>query len=216
MQALIISGGRVDVESTLTYLERKRYDRIIVADSGLDHAEKLGIMPTDILGDFDSLEDKDFLEACREKGIPVHTFPSRKDYTDTHLALLYAKDIEASSVTIIGATGSRYDHSLANIGLLGWLADQNIDGKIVDKHNEIEMLKGPAEKEYKKDSSWPFFSLLAWGGEVTGVTLKGFSYPLEDGTLTTDISLGISNEITSETARVSLRSGYLLVVRSSD
>lgn len=216
MKVLIISGGRVDAESTLTYLQGKSYDRIITADSGLDHAQKLGIMPTDVLGDFDSLKDKGLLDACRKKGIPVHTFPSRKDYTDTHLALLYAKDIGASSVTIIGATGSRYDHSLANIGLLSWLADQGIDGTIVDKHNKMEILKGPSEKEYKKDSRWSFFSLLAWGGEVTGITLKGFSYPLEDSTLTPDISLGVSNEITSETATLTLKNGHLLVIRSKD
>lgn len=216
MRVLIISGGRVDEQSTLTYLKGKNFDRVIAADSGLDHAEKLGIMPTDILGDFDSLEDKGFLDACRKKGITVHTFPSRKDYTDTHLALLYAKDLQASSVTILGATGSRYDHSLANIGLLSWLADQGIEATIVDEHNEMEILKGPAVKEYKKESRWPFFSLLAWGGEVTGVTLKGFSYPLEDGTLTPDISLGVSNEITLENAQLRLKSGHLLVVRSRD
>lgn len=206
----------MNIESARAYLEDKRYDRIIAADSGLDHAKKLGIMPTDILGDFDSLEDKSLLEDCREKGISIHTFPSRKDYTDTHLALMYAKDLCATRITLLGATGSRYDHSLANIGLLAWLADQGIEGTIADEHNEMEMLKGPAEKEYKKDSRWPWFSLLAWGGEVTGINLTGFSYPLEDGTLTPDISLGISNEITSETASLKLESGHLLVIRSTD
>ena len=62
----------------------------------------------------------------------------------------YAIDLKAEEVTILGATGTRYDHTLANISLLALLRDEGIDAQIVDVHNEIEILRGPAEKKYKK------------------------------------------------------------------
>ena len=83
------------------------------------------------------------LEEYRKKGIPLREFPTRKDYTDTHLAVKYAVDLKPQKVTILGATGTRYDHALANISLLAFLKDNGIEAKIVDVHNEIEMLHGP-------------------------------------------------------------------------
>ena len=228
MHILIITGGKVDVEFAKEYLKGRQYHRIIAADSGLVHCAKMGITPTDILGDFDSLCGRDgradidslsgaaLLEEYRKQGIPIHTHPARKDYTDTHLAILLAEDMKADQITMIGATGSRYDHTLANIGLLSYLADRKIPAWIIDEHNEMEILAGPEKKEYKKDDTLPFFSLIPWGGEVKGVTLTGFSYPLYDASLVPDASLGISNEITDPTATVALTSGHLLVVRSKD
>ena len=216
MNVLIISGGRVDKEFAKEYLAGRHYQRIIAADAGLSHCQDIGLIPTDILGDFDSLSKEDILEGYRKQGIPIHTYPARKDYTDTHLAILLAEDIKADHITILGATGSRYDHTLANIGLLSHLADQGIPGLIIDEHNQMEILAGPDEKEYKKDKKLPFFSLIAWGGTAEGITLTGFSYPLKNANLTPDISLGISNEIINPTATVSLTKGHLLIIRSKD
>ena len=147
---LIVSGGSIDVDFAKEYLRERQYDHIVAADSGLAHCKEIGIEPTDILGDFDSLRNLELLEYYRQKGIPLREFPTRKDYTDTHLAVKYAIDLKAEEVTILGATGTRYDHTLANISLLALLRDEGIDAQIVDVHNEIEILRGPAEKKYKK------------------------------------------------------------------
>ena len=147
---LIVSGGSIDVDFAKEYLRERQYDHIVAADSGLAHCKEIGIEPTDILGDFDSLRNLELLEYYRQKGIPLREFPTRKDYTDTHLAVKYAIDLKAEEVTILGATGTRYDHTLANISLLALLRDEGIDAQIVDAHNEIEILRGPVEKKYKK------------------------------------------------------------------
>ena len=128
-----------------------------MADSGLEKVKESALVPTDIIGDFDSLKNKELLLEYEKRGVPVQTFPVKKDYTDTHLAVLFAAGLHPSRITILGATGTRYDHSLANIGLLQWLCDQGISCVIIDEHNEIEMLRGPGEKCYKKDSRLPFF-----------------------------------------------------------
>lgn len=213
---LIITGGRLEAEYAKAYLQGKSFERIIAADAGLASLKKLSLVPTDILGDFDSLSDKSILKDYADQGIPVHSFPVRKDYTDTHLAVLCALDYHPDAITILGATGSRADHFLANVGLLQGLASMGIDGIIADRHNEISMLCGPAERVYRRNPDFPWFSLMAWGGDAGGIDLDGFSYPLHNAILSTDISLGISNELTEEAGTVKIKSGYLLVIRSSD
>ena len=69
---LIVSGGSIDINFSKEYIKDKKYDRIIAADSGLAHCKEIGIEPTDILGDFDSLKNKEkkvslFVNSQQEK-----------------------------------------------------------------------------------------------------------------------------------------------------
>ena len=56
-------------------------------------------------------------------------------------------------------------------------------------------------------------SRLPLSSRVEGVTLEGFAYPLEEGTLELSESRGVSNIIVAKRARIHVRSGHLLVVR---
>lgn len=215
-RVLIVSGGSVAIDFAREYLQGEHFDRVIAADAGLGHCREIGIEPTDILGDFDSLKDRELLEVYRKKGIPLREFPTRKDYTDTHLAMLYAIDLAPSCVVVLGATGTRMDHTLANISLLSMMCDAQIPCRIVDKHNEIEMLCGPSERHYKKRAGKTFFSILAFSDEVTGIDEIGFSYPLQDATLYNRESVGVSNEITEPDAVLRVESGRLLVMQTRD
>ena len=220
---LIVSGGSIDIDFSKEYIKDKKYDRIIAADSGLAHCKEISIEPTDILGDFDSLKNKELLNEYREKGISLREFPTRKDYTDTHLAVKYAVDLQPREVTILGATGTRYDHALANISLLAFLKDNGIEAKIVDAHNEIEILHGPEERKYlrsdvrnPKNSKKEYFSIIAFSSEVTGIDEEGFSYSLNNSTLYNKESVGVSNEIVEKEATLRIKTGYLLVMITRD
>lgn len=59
-------------------------------------------------------------------------------------------------------------------------------------------------------------SLLPFGREATGITLRGFRYPLVQATLSAGRSLGVSNIIEQDTAAITLERGDLLVIRSRD
>lgn len=226
MKILIVTGGSIDLSYAQSFLEDHSFDRIIAADSGLAACEALSLCPTDILGDFDSLKNLELRERYRNMGVPVREFPTRKDFTDTHLAIEYAIDLwkevmeEQENVTdgvwILGATGTRMDHTLANFGMLVRMADQGIPCKIMDAHNEIEVLKAPVEKRYPRVDSMKYFSLIALSQEAKGIDLVGFSYPLEDATLEAFISMGISNEIDDDWGILRFKEGYLMVIRSRD
>lgn len=213
---LIISGGSIDIAFAREYIQGKTFDRVIAADAGLDRCKEIGCTPTDILGDFDSLENKELLAEYQKKGVPIREFPTRKDYTDTHLALKYAMDFTPEEVIVLGATGTRMDHTLANIGLLSMMADVGISCHLVDKHNDIEMLCGQTEKKYPRPVDKTYFSLIAFSPEVTGIDEEGFSYPLHQAVLHSGESIGVSNEIIKEEGILRLKTGYLLVMQTKD
>ena len=75
---LIVSGGSIDVDFAKEYLRERQYDHIVMADSGLAHCKEIGIEPTDILGDFDSLRNLELLEYYRQKEYRYVNFQHEK------------------------------------------------------------------------------------------------------------------------------------------
>lgn len=236
MRILIVSGGKLNMDYVHFYLEGCSYDHIIAVDRGLAYCQALGLKPTEILGDFDSLEDTDLVRRYEEDGVPVNRFPSHKDYSDTELAVQMAidlaekaegeklEDTKSIHVTMLASTGTRYDHSLANIGLLERFCQAGIDAVIIDDHNEIRMVAAQGEKTAVvvrrddnpcSDGSY-YYSLIPWGGDVKGVTLQGFAYPLEDHTIKASESLCISNELKGDAGVIEFASGKLLIIKAWD
>ena len=218
----VITGGSLDSKWLSSIwplcLKNEEENIVITADKGLLYAKKAGIRPDRIIGDFDSLPGG-ILEEYETQGIPLRTYPPEKDYTDTHLALMWALEEGADRVTIFGGLGSRFDHSFANIGLLSFLLNHGVEGEVIDPHNRIAMMdsrhtnikkiqKNPKRKEY--------ISLIPYTEKVTGITLTGFSYPLIDETLCIGISRGISNELLEQEGTIEIKEGILMVVRSWD
>lgn len=69
MRTCIISGGMIEPDFAFPYLQKQQFDIILAADRGLEFCYHYQIMPTYILGDFDSLSPKIFKllqgEPCR-------------------------------------------------------------------------------------------------------------------------------------------------------
>lgn len=220
MKTLIITGGFIDIDFVKSYLEEECFDMIIAADRGVETAKALNIPVNYILGDFDSLDPTILQEVknqlANEKPLFVlKEFPPEKDYTDTHLAIVTAIEVGATSVTILGATGTRLDHVVANMNLLAIFLSHHIEAKIVDSHNQIYVID--ADKHlYREKMRGKYVSLIPYTDLVTGVTLIGFKYPLQNATLTKESSLGISNELLEEEGIIKIDKGILIVIESRD
>jgi thiamine pyrophosphokinase len=211
---LIITGGRIDEKFLSDLLKRERFSMIIAADHGLVMVDQLGISPDYIVGDFDSVPEA-VLGRYLEGSTPIETFPREKDKTDTQIAIEAALFHKATSIVLVGATGSRLDHTMANIHLLLLPLQLNIDACIMDEYNKIYLRRESFRIEKQKQHG-DYVSLLPFNGEVNGLTLSGFYYPLDRITLTAGSSLGISNEIIEEVAEIEFINGTLLVIESRD
>lgn len=218
MQALIIAGGKLDAESALSYISRYSFACTIAADRGMNFFYKQKIIPDYIVGDFDSADSaalRYFQCMDEEKRPKVLRFQPEKDETDTELAIRTAIREGCSAIHLLGASGSRLDHVLGNVHLLGMAMQQGVECRMVDANNRIRMIcqgiKLKREEQYGK-----YVSLVPFTPEVTGLTLKGFKYPLDNWTLECFHSLGISNEILAREAEISFCEGVLLVIESKD
>ena len=220
--AIVIAGGRIEDDFALRFLSEqaekpeKDMPLLIAADRGLLFLERHGIVPDWVVGDFDSAK-----EAYVEQYLRAHpTVQSRKyawekDYTDTEIAARRAADLGCKKIDFLGATGGRFDHTLGCVQVLALLLDRGVFGRILESHNRISIHN--RSFHIRKSEQWgKYVSFFAWGEDVHGVTLTGFHFPLMDAVITTAGTLAISNQIESECAEVSFRSGRLLMVESRD
>lgn len=221
-KVLLITGGEVDLEFVQKYTGSIDYDTVICADSGLNTAYCLKIPVQYFMGDFDSV-DPQILEAYRNGKVAGSEacewvrYPKEKDYVDTQLVIEWILEQGALEIHILGATGGRLDHFLANVNILMLPLKKGIPAYIVDPQNRIRLmddtLRIKREELYGK-----YLSLLPITTQVTGVTLKGLKYLIEDYTLEVGIARAISNEMdeSSDVAQIQMKSGVLIVVESKD
>ncbi len=225
MRALIVTGGFVDDRFTLDYIRRETYDIAIAVDRGLGFFQRTGLRPDYIVGDFDSVEDSvlDFyVESAEKTERPqIIRLNPMKDDTDTEHALCMALDMGCDSIHIFGATGTRLDHVLGNLQLLGYALRQQKECMLIDPHNRIRLIDHETLLR-KEEQFGSYVSLIPYTPTVTGLTLTGFVYPLHKHTMSSfymegasNIS-GISNEIDKPEAVISLESGILVLVEARD
>jgi thiamine pyrophosphokinase len=213
-KVLIITGGQIEDSFLQDRINQEQYHMIIAADHGLLAADRLQLSIDFILGDFDSIPEA-VLKKYREISTPIQTFPTEKDKTDTQIAIELALMHNATSIDIIGATGTRLDHVLGNIHLLMLPMQLNVTASIIDSNNKI-YLKRDSFVLHKDKQHGDYVSLLPFSDQVTGLTLQGFKYPLNSITLSAGNSLGISNEIVDEEATVDFIKGILVVIEARD
>lgn len=207
----IISGGAINDPEFLRHkIVEAQNPVIICADGAARYLRILDIVPAFIIGDMDSI-DADTLEYFYRKGSTILRHPGEKDETDTQLALEYAIKLQPRDIFIFGALGGRIDHSLANISLLIMGDKAGVRMRIIDETCELFVISRSVSIEGQKGQT---VSLLPLSTEVTGITLEGFEYPLSDGVMELGNPYGISNRLTSEQGRISIQSGYLLVIRN--
>lgn len=218
MHALVISGGSLDMEFALSYIRKYSFGCMVAADRGMGFFYEQNMMPNYIVGDFDSADPeilRSFQELDKARRPVILQFQPEKDETDTELAIRIAIQQGCDVIHLLGATGSRVDHMIGNLHLLGAAMAQGVECRMVDTNNRIRIIcQGITLK--REEQFGNYVSLFPFTPQVKGLTLAGFKYPLENYTLECYHSLGVSNEIEKEEAEISFREGVLLVVESKD
>lgn len=216
---------------------------LIAADRGLEFFIENQMLPDVAVGDFDSLSEngRKFLEKYGNenpkegldkvsdedlkewmhgkeslKKIEVVRLRPEKDDSDTQSAMNLAIERGAKEIVILGATGKRVDHLIANFGLLVLARQKDASVSLVDAYNHMALIEsGTVLKKAEKFGK--YVSFFALGTDVCGLTLEGFKYPLDHYHLTVaDSGLTVSNEFRDDTAMVTYESGDLMMIMSRD
>jgi thiamine pyrophosphokinase len=215
MRALIVAAGdapdRAGLDRTWPGWS-DGIDLVVAADAGADAAERLGLRPDLVVGDFDSIAPGG-LDRLRAAGVPVEVAPADKDESDTELAVRAALARGARALTIVGGLGGRPDHLLANLGLLALpeLADRSVE--LLDDRTRVSLIQGPGSRDLFGRVG-DQVSLLPFGPGVDGVTTAGLEWPLADEALPVGPARGLSNVRTALVARVTVRAGLLLAIET--
>ncbi|NLC67554.1 MAG: thiamine diphosphokinase [Clostridiaceae bacterium] len=212
MTGLIVCNGEIKDYSYYKSCFEKA-DLVICTDGAVRHMSRFGIIPHVLLGDFDSITPAEY-GYFLEQGVKIKKFPVEKDKTDTELAVEYALEEECNEIILIGAMGTRIDHTLSNIFLLERIVERGARGWIIDEYNKVTLIKNSSITLEKKHDE--FVSLLPLHREAGGISTKGLYYPLDNDRLTASTSRGISNEFVENTAQITVKEGWLLIIKSRD
>ena len=203
---IFVNGELPNLDAARTLLRDDDY--IIAADGGTRHALALGLVPSVVIGDLDSLGAVNL-----PASVDVIQYPADKDETDLELALLHARERGFDEILLIGALGGRLDQTLGNLSLL---SDPIWDGVDVRMDDGVEQVFFARKQAQIQGRIGEIVSLIPWRGDVKVANTKGLRWSLQNETLYAHQTRGISNELTAENAHVEIDDGLLLIIHTRD
>jgi thiamine pyrophosphokinase len=200
---LIFAGGELPSPDLADELPSA--DLVVAADGGYEAAEALGYRVDLLVGDFDSFD---------ATGLPEHVMverhPADKDQSDLDLALELALREDPARVVVVGGSGGRFDHELANSALLcsdRFAAIDEIDW--VSSRARAHVVR---RRRVLHGDVGATVSLIPIGGPALGVTTSGLRWELTEAAIDSGSTWGISNVMRAPVADIRLGAGCLLVV----
>ena len=207
MKAIIVTGGNPPSKELLQrYI--KGNEIIIGVDKGIESLYNYEIKPNYILGDFDSAKIE-IVNYFKKSNVDTEEFNPEKDYTDTHLGIKKAISKGANEILLFGATGTRVDHFLGNIGLLLMANEENVNIQIIDDKNRVFLINKPTTI---KGSFGETISFHALSSVVSNLTITGAKYELYGYDMKFLEPRAICNEFLNSDIKISFDSGIIMVI----
>ncbi|MFY3793448.1 thiamine diphosphokinase [Ureibacillus sp. MALMAid1270] len=213
---IVCAGGP---KQDLPSFEKYRHMENVIfigADKGSIYLIDQGIIPDEIVGDFDSLTSEEW-ERISNLVQKINRVNAEKNETDTDLALEKALLYQPTEIILTGVTGGRLDHFESALRSLYrvQLTQLHIRMKIMNCKNEIQFLL-PGKHPIYPDERFQYLSFFAYEQIVKNVTLRGVKYETTDETIELGTSRFTSNELNSIEGYISFSSGICLMIRSTD
>lgn len=197
--------GSVTIENKRIFQEYNPEEcYVICADGGLDNANRFGICPDLVIGDFDSYKGQ----------MPVQTETIRlnveKDETDTLAAVQEGMKRGYREFILFGVLGGkRMDHSFANFCILQYLCNQGCKAVLVGETCKVFLLSGG--RLTLSGVQGATVSVFPFGCSACRVSYIGLKYPLTKAVLHSDNPLGVSNRTESDEAKIYVHDGNALI-----
>ncbi|HSR44605.1 MAG TPA: thiamine diphosphokinase [Acidimicrobiia bacterium] len=206
--AVVLAGGDIVDPDVIEDLPHDGFN--VAADSGLDQALALGLEVDLIVGDMDSVS-AEALSVYRD--IPIELHPADKDHTDLELALRAAIRMGVERIIIVGGSGGRLDHFLANALLVSSAEFAEVDVEWLTGDARLHVIHGTSRLHCAPGRH---ISLLAVHGPAQGVRTEGLKWELDDEDLLPGATRGVSNVFAQPVATVTVRRGTLLAIMTGD
>lgn len=207
-RALVVTNGYNDTE----FLKKihSMYDLIISADGAANKLHRAGIKPDIMVGDFDSIDER-VLKRYSEMGVELVRLRPDKDFSDTQISIEEAHGRGYCNIDLVGAFGSRWDHSIGNLNLLFWAYKNNISLRLIAPTNSILYCgQGEHTFEPKVNHYWSCLALF----EDALVDIVDMKYSGMDVLIKQGESIGLSNEFLECEGKLNIKKGSILVVQS--
>lgn len=214
-KGIIVSGGSINDAFAMEMIKKLEPDYVIGVDGGLHFLYRNQVVPTHIVGDFDSVSSEVISHYKAKPDISIHEFNPVKDATDTEIAVRLAIELGVKRLWILGATGTRLDHVMANIQILKIAFDHGIQAYILDECNRISVWK----KEIclsRKEGFGTYFSLFPLEGTVEDLSIEGAKYPLSHYRMCACESRCVSNEYQNEEVKITFPKGMIILMETKD
>lgn len=200
-KTLILADGELPSLGLIKqFLSQK--ETFIALDGAASWLLHQGISPDLVIGDMDSIPEKELLRLPFIKSFDQET-------NDLEKALSYCEDLGLKDISLLGAFGLRADHFLTNMAILARFSHLNI--AMIDDQ-QIAFI---CPLNQKIDFSLPkgsYISLFPLNEKVGPIWTTGVDYPLKGETLSINGRLGTLNRINEEDASISCAAGSLLVL----
>lgn len=208
---ILIGAGDLTISEILV----GENDLCIAVDGGFEYCKLLEITPDYILGDFDSISEKEaesVAEIAKTEEDRVIVLPVEKDDTDMLAAIKLGLSEGYQNFRIYGGMGGRIEHTIANIQCLLYLKEHNAVGYLMDGTGMILVAK--EEQISFQDSLEGYLSLFSMGDKAV-VSIEHMKYPLKEQEITNSFPLGISNEfLLGEKGKVTVHKGAVMMIVS--
>lgn len=212
MNGIIKDCGLIYKRLTQDYQFDKNAGRLIIAaDGGAQNCLNMRLTPDIVIGDMDSITIK-VVESISSGKKPIKFINSipEKDESDAQLAVDYAAGLGAKKILIIGATGGRIDHTLANIFLLASPSLEKSDTRILTENSEFFVTKKSCQFTGTAGKTVSLFSLSPY---TSFIKTSGLKYKLKNERLLFSPVRGLSNTFTGTKARIEISEGTLLIIK---
>ena len=208
---ILIGAG----DLTISEIPIGENDLCIAVDGGYEYCKLLEITPDYILGDFDSISEKEaenVAEIAKTEEEKVIILPIEKDDTDMLAAIKVGLAEGYHSFRIYGGMGGRIEHTIANMQCLLYLKEHNAVGYLMDGTGMILVAK---EEEISfQESLEGYMSLFSMGDQAL-VSIENMKYSLKEQEVTNSFPLGISNEfILGKKGKVTVHKGAVVMIVS--
>ena len=173
MNAVIVADGTFPTHP-LPLSALKEADIIIACDGAAKTLLHAGFMPQCVVGDLDTLE-KEIQQQLKDR-LEHETEQETNDLSKAFRSAL-RKMSGSDTLTILGATGKREDHTLGNLSLLADFAGQHSRIRLLTDHGTFLPVTGTAEIPCHPGQPVSFFNPTGNPVRLTGNNLK---YPVRD------------------------------------